>query len=391
MRTDKALLAFAALLVAACGGGPAPEASDSSQPAATQAAAAPQQPVDPIRTPGVQAGRDPNRDAFIMENCSAPVLPAANAGGRGRGGGGGGAPQAPEFENAPVAGIPGVIAAGQQWRLVWEGSGNNTDSPIATDKGILLAMNDLSQIMEIALDGSTEVLYTDTYTGGAMALTPDGTLYVGERALNRGIWQVEPRQLFTNTMNGEPLECLGPGVLNDMVADAKGGMYMTMGGVYYANAQGVVSGRYGTVGGNGIAVSPDDRTLYVTGRLADATPPDDLSLPEGAPVPTGGLVAFDIQPDGSLTNERQFAWAGNDGSAVDTEGRIYTPGNGGAWVIDPATGDFLGYFPTPPGTHGLHFGGPDKRTLFGITLNAQTAVYAIDMESQGFQVGEWTR
>jgi sugar lactone lactonase YvrE len=120
-------------------------------------------------------------------------------------------------------------------------------------------------------------------------------------------------------------------------------------------------------------------------------PPADLKLPAGAPEPTGGLVAFDIQPDGSLTNERQFAWAGGDGTAVDTDGRLYTPGNGGAWVIDPKTGAFLGYFATPLGTHGLHFGGANKRTLFAITLNAQTSVWAIDTLSQGFQVGEFRR
>jgi len=60
-------------------------------------------------------------------------------------------------------------------------------------------------------------------------------------------------------------------------------------------------------------------------------------------------------------------------------------------VIDPANAEVLGYFPTPPGTHGLHFGGPNRRTLFAITLNAQTAVYAIDTLSQGFQAGEWKR
>mgnify|MGYP003624195867 CR=1 FL=1 len=360
-------------------------------------ALAQQQELDPLRTPGVQASGDPKREAFVLANCSNPVGPI---------GGGGGMREIPrgqvdEFANAPVNAIPGVIAGGQRWRKIWEGSGNNTDSPIATDKGILMAMNDLSQIIEISLDGSVEIIATDTYTGGAMALTPDGTLYVGERALNRGIWQVEPRRLFTNTMNGEPLECQGPGVLNDMVADQKGGMYMTMGGVYYANADGVVSGPYGDVNGNGIALSPDDKTLYVTGRLPGAIPPDDLYLPPGAPVPTGGLVAFDVQEDGSLTNQRQFAWAGNDGTQVDTEGRIYTPGNlrrngagwsvGSAWVIDPETGNFLGYFPAPPGTHGLHFGGADKKTLFAITLGAETAVYAIDMQAEGFQLAEWKR
>ena len=354
-------------------------------------ALAQQQPADPVRTPGVQAGRDPNRDAFVMKNCKnpTPAPAAANAAGRGRGAAPAAPAAPPVFENAGSPAIPGILAAGQKWRKVWEGSGNNTDSPIATPNGILLAQNDLSQILEVRLDGTTRVIATDTYTGGALALSPNGTLYVGERALNRGIWQVKPRRLFTNTMNGEPLECLGPGVLNDMVADKKGGMYMTMGGVYYANNKGVVSGRYGTVGGNGITVSPDDKTLYVTGRLMGAMPPADLKLPAGAPTPTGGLVVFDIQPDGSLKNERQWAWAGQDGTAVDTKGVLYTIGNGGLWVIDPKTAAFLGYMQAPIGTHGFHFGGPGKHTLFAITLGAQTSVWAIDTMVQGFEVADF--
>lgn len=346
-------------------------------------ALAQQQPVDPMRIQGVQAGRDPNREAFVRANCSNPVAPIDGSGGMRRL-----VADPVPFANEPVAGIPGIIERGKQWRMIWEGSGNNTDSPIATENGILMAMNDISQIWEIRLDGTQRVKYTDTYTGGAMALTPDGTLYVGERALNRGIWQVEPRQLFTNTMNGEPLECYGPGVLNDLVADEKGGMYMTMGGVYYANPQGEVSGPYGDVGGNGITISPDGGTLYVTGRLPGAQPPANLALPAGAPMPSGGIVAFDIQPDGSLTNQRQFAWAGRDGMQVDTQGRIYTPDDG-AWVIDPNNGAFIGYIPAPPGTHGLHFGGANKDILFAITLAVQTSVWVIDTQVQGFQVGEW--
>jgi sugar lactone lactonase YvrE len=131
--------------------------------------------------------------------------------------------------------------------------------------------------------------------------------------------------------------------------------------------------------------------LYVTGRLPGAMPPANLKLPAGAPQPTGGLVAFDIQPDGSLKNERQFTWAGNDGTAVDTTGRLYTIGNGGLWVVDPKDGSFLGYIPAPPGTHGFHFGGPNSRTLFAITLNAQTSVWAMDTMVQGFEAGKWKR
>src|SRR5688572_16344669 len=37
--------------------------------------------------------------------------------------------------------IPGVIAAGQTWKVVWSWQGNNADGPIAGDKGMLLFAN----------------------------------------------------------------------------------------------------------------------------------------------------------------------------------------------------------------------------------------------------------
>ena len=338
-----------------------------------------QQPADPARMPGVQASADPNRAAFLVENCSVQPDPPAGGGRGGRGGRGAAAPQPADYT---VTEIPSVIAAGQRWRVLWTDTGNNADSPIGVEDGVLVAQNDKSQILKIGLDGQVTLVATDTYTGGALAMTTDGVLYVGERALNRGIWRVEPRTLFTDTMNGEPLECLTTGVLNDMVADTRGGIYMTMGGVYYTNPQGVTSGPYGSAGGNGLTLSPDGGTLYVTGRIGDATPPGNLAVPAGAPMPTGGLRAYDVQPDGSLANERQFAWAGGDGTAVDNEGRIYSTGNGGTWVISP-TGDLLGFIPGPRGMISVAFGGPDKRTLFGVSIR-DVQIFAIDTIAQGF-------
>ena len=212
-------------------------------------ALAQQQAADPERTPGVQAGPDPARSAWVMQHCTNPAMPEQGGGGRGRGGPG---TPAPGQARSSVSGISGVVAEGRTWRTLWTDTGNNADSPIGVEDGVLVAQNDKSQILKVRLDGTVELVATDTYTGGALAMAPDGTLYVGERALNRGIWQVQPRQLFANTMNGEPLECLTTGVLNDMIADSKGGMYMTMGGVYYANPQGEVTGRFGTNGGNGL-------------------------------------------------------------------------------------------------------------------------------------------
>src|SRR5262245_42780566 len=116
-----------------------------------------QQPADPTRTPGVQAPADPNRAAFVMANCKNPgPAPAARGGGGGGQGGGGGrgaarggdggraggaargggapAPTGPGEYN--VTAIPGVIAAGQKWRMLWTDSGNNADSPIGQADGV---------------------------------------------------------------------------------------------------------------------------------------------------------------------------------------------------------------------------------------------------------------
>lgn len=335
------------------------------------------QPPDPKRTPGVQAGNDPNRAAFIAANCKvAPPAPAAPGGGARAGG----PPAAPVTDlGVTSTAIPGVIAAGQKWKLVWEDKGNNADGPVGMDDGSLwLAQNDKSTVVRIDKDGKASVIYTDTYTGGSIAANKKGQIFIAERALNPAIWLLKPeRKLFTNTYKGEPFDCLGPGVLNDMTADGKGGVYFTMGGVYYANPQGVVSGRYGTVGGNGIILSPDEKTLYVTGRLAGAVPPP------GAPEGNGGLVAFDVQPDGSLTNERQFAWAGGDGSAVDKDGRIYTTGGNAVSVISPK-GELLGTIPIPRGLISVTFGGTDKKTLYGIAIR-DVQIFSIPTIAQGLK------
>jgi gluconolactonase len=273
--------------------------------------------------------------------------------------------------------IPGVVAADQKWKLVWEDKGNNADGPVGMDDGSLwLAQNDKSDVVVIDKDGKVTVPYTDTYTGGSIAANKMGQVFVAERALHLAIWQLKPqRKLFANSHNGEPLECIGGGIINDMTADSKGGIYMTMNGVYYANPKGEVSARYGTVGGNGIILSPDEKTLYVTGRLMGATPPAGV---EG----NGGLVAFDVQADGSLTNERQFAWYGGDGSAVDKDGRIYTTaGAPGVAVISPK-GDLLGFIPVPRNLISVAFGGTDKKTLYGVSIR-DVQIFSLPTIAQG--------
>jgi gluconolactonase len=326
--------------------------------------------------PGVQGPNDP-RYAALIATCKNP--PPARGGG---GGGGGqargaapaqgapaGAPQArggaPAAPAAPVeytvTEIPGVIAAGQRWKTVWETQGNNADGIVGLDDGsVLIAQNDNSAVVKLDKDGKVTTAYSDTNTGGALSMNSKNALFVASRALNAAIIQLTPqRKILANTYQGDPLDCIG-GVLNDVTADSKGGVYFTMGGVYYANPKGEVMGRFGTVGGNGIILSPDEKTLYVTGRLANAAPPASATG-------NGGLVAFDVEADGSLTNERQIAWVGGDGSAVDKEGRIYTTGGGVVSVVSPK-GDVLGQIPTPRNLISVTFGGTDKKLLYGIAI-----------------------
>ena len=336
------------------------------------------QPREPNRTPGIQGGQDPNRTAFLAANCkNPPAPPAAPGGGAGRAGGGagrggGGRGGAPEStQDYVITEIPGVVAGGLRWKLLHEEPGNNADGIVAFDaESVLVAQNDKSTVLRVDLNGRTSVAYTDTYTGGALAANARGQLFVAERALGLAIWLLAPeRRLFANTMNGEPLDCIGGGALNDVVADNKGGVYFSMGGIYYANARGVVSGRYGTVGGGGggMTMSPDEKTFYATGRPGV--------------VGGGGMVAFDVGADGSLTNERVFVDVGNDGTTIDAAGRIYTVRQDGVVVISPE-GKVLGVIGAPRLFVSLAFGGPGKKTLFA-AASRDAQVMAIPMIAQG--------
>ena len=45
-----------------------------------------------------------------------------------------------------------------------------------------------------------------------------------------GVMQLEPqRRVFASTFRGEPLECVG-GVMNDLSADSRGGVYFSVTG-----------------------------------------------------------------------------------------------------------------------------------------------------------------
>jgi sugar lactone lactonase YvrE/dienelactone hydrolase len=288
----------------------------------------------------------------------------------------------PEPVLPPTSALPGVLEALQSWKVVWSWQGNNVDGPIASESGtILFANNDAGDVIRFDPEtGLARVAHDNINTAGAVSRSKDGALFVAERGHGGGITQLEPqRRVLANTFNGEPFECIG-GVINDLAADANGGVYFsvtgaTNSGVFYASRTGIVS-QYGkdVPLANGIILSPDEKTLYVT---------------NGASV-----YAFDVNADGSLTNQRQFGTLkggdGGDGSAVDQQGRVYVA-TGRSVDVFAADGTFVGTIPGPQGLHGTFFGGKDRKTLFGVvfygawgTPSARNAIVAIPTISQGY-------
>lgn len=116
---------------------------------------------------------------------------------------------------------------------------------------------------------------------------------------------------------------------------------------------------------NGIAFSPDERTLYLT----------DV----GSHRP--GWLAYDVLEDGTLANGRLFADAapfmktapgGPDGMKVDRQGNLFASGPGGLFIFAP-DGTHLGTIHTGKATSNCAWG-EDGSTLF---ITASDSVYRI--------------
>jgi gluconolactonase len=149
------------------------------------------------------------------------------------------------------------------------------------------------------------------------------------------------------------------GRLNDLTVDGEGGAFFTQGALYHTTEEGRTSTVYTPDDfTNGVALSPDGSTLYVT----------DLRK----------VVAFDVGPGGATSNPRQFATLsrdsegfGGDGMAVDRDGRLYVTGDAGVYVFDE-NGTELGIIPVPRRAITLAFAGPERRTLHVGAMGAVT-------------------
>ena len=268
-----------------------------------------------------------------------------------------------------------MIAAGQKWTKVWEVSGNNADGILADKNGdLLIAQNHNSAVVKLDKSGKVSTVYKDTHTGGALSMNKKGELFIVERGLRQNVTQLAPkRRVFADKLpNGDPLDCLG-GVINDLTADSKGGVYFTMGGLFYADAKGIVT-RYGE--------NLDDQRRRPQPGREDALRDE---RPHG-----GGIRRAARRLSEEPASVRRAAdrrWRRPDdrrtGPALCHRGPRCT-------VVAP-DGKLLGSIPAPYGLITAAFAGKDKKTMYAVvslidpTRLQHAYVYSIPMSAQGYK------
>jgi gluconolactonase len=301
----------------------------------------------------------------------------------------------------PAPDIAGVITGGTRPHVIATGL-DGADDPIwIPNVGLVFSEPNADRIVRLS---GAETL--TTFVGGLHR--PLGMTFDGQGRLIsiqseagftsiRVVWPPGKEAVIADRFDGLPFS--RP---NGITVDRKGGLYFSDPGlnpaqeaelrktqkrlpvaVYYVPAGGQpVRVAEGIARPNGVHLSRDEKTLYVND--------------------TNGIqaFAFDVLPDGRLSNRRVFATyvgrtpplgategvaSGADDLVIDNEGRVYSITAAGIEVLSEA-GRPLGIIPaacTPAGARcqALAFGGPDKRTLY---VAGNGTLLRIPMVAQGF-------
>jgi gluconolactonase len=173
---------------------------------------------------------------------------------------------------------------------------------------------------------------------------------------------------------------------NDVICHSNGSLYFTDPGyrvpvaqreldaaVYRIAPDGAISLAVPVEYPNGLALSPDERILYIANTRW-----------------TQYIHAVELDAAGNMVRRRVFADMCEgmtaaesngvpDGMKVDTAGRVFCTGVNGVWVFAP-DGTRIGIIEMPEVCANIAFGGPDLRTLL---LTASTSVYALRVKTPG--------
>jgi len=273
-----------------------------------------------------------------------------------------------------------------------------TEGPVWTRDGALLFSSpNTNTIYRWAPPGTVTVFrpksgYTGTDIGryaqpGSNGLTFDtqGRLTICQHG-NRRVIRVEPHGNITVLAEAYAGKRLNSP--NDLVFASDGTLYFTdppfglpgtfadpkkelpFSGVYQVRDDVITLITPDLAGPNGIALSPDERYLYVGNWDPDHKVVMRYAL-NGNGAASGGEVFFDMT---GAEGEDAI-----DGLKVDTAGHVYVCGPGGIWLLSPR-GEHLGTIRLPESSHNLAWGDQDARTLY---ITAMTSIYRIRLAIPG--------
>ena len=290
----------------------------------------------------------------------------------------------------PAPDIAGIIAGGTMPEVVLKGLTSSDDPLWLPNIGLIFSESQANRIVRLDERDQPVTFVGDLLNPLGMTFDAEGRLislqtragFTGPRI----VWPKGKETIVADNYEGKPF-----GRPNDIIADLKGGVYFTdlpqmaaemPPAVYYVPRGGKPIRVAEDLGRpNGLQLSHDEKTLYVGD--------------------TAGInaYAFDVQPDGRLTNRRVFTTfvgrdqtlaltapprSNADGLVTDDQGRLYALTESGIEVVSP-TGQPLGIIPLWCITRrcqNLAFGGPDKRTLY---VAGGGTLLRIQMRARGFQ------
>lgn len=255
-----------------------------------------------------------------------------------------------------------------------------TEGPVWNEAGQYLLFSDIPANTIYKIEPTGEIISFRKPSQNSNGLTYDkvGNLIIAEHS-GRKISKLSPEgkySMIVDNFKGTPLN--SP---NDVIVDSRGVIYFTdppygrpkdatdtlsFNGVYkFSNGklELIADDLYRP---NGIALSPDERSLYVANS---GQPKQFIKYPINRSGKIGkGKVFFDAS---------ELSGDGNpDGIKVDTQGNIFATGPGGVLVLTEK-GELLGTIKFPETPANLAFGGHDKKTLF---VTARTGLYSIRLK-----------
>ena len=289
----------------------------------------------------------------------------------------------------PQPGPSSVVAPGAKLEKVF-GEGEFTEGGALAGDGSILFSDIGNRILRFdPKTGRTTVFREPSGRANGMVFGPRGQLIVAEGANTGGGRRVsitEPDgtiRTLADSYDGKRFN--SP---NDVAVDCQGRVYVSdpryvgnepreldFEGVFLIEPEGFVMMLDLTVTKpNGLAISPDGQTLYVS----------DNSRRRRA------LIAADIGARGKVTRPRILHDFGNgrgiDGMTVTTDGRIVAAAGTGSQagvVIFSREGKILELIPTPEDPANVEFGGDDRKTLY---ICAGKSLYRIQTTMTGFHL-----